>query len=261
MTKRALCVGINLYLDPRNNLRGCRNDAFDMAAFLQIELGVEQKNTVILLDKTATKANIIRVLTRMVAESMPGDYLAYCHSSHGTQVMDKNGDELDGYDEALCCYDTAEKGAEWDPDTIIIDDELRELFARLPQDMRVEAWFDTCHSGSGLRQMGMTYDRARIMLPHDRELIGMQKKRLGLAAVHSGTVLWAGCEDSGLSADTAINGKWCGAFTNAFLNVYRPILRGAVLTRVRQCLYETGYSQVPQLDLADPELRKRRVGR
>jgi hypothetical protein len=231
-----------------------------MAAFLQIELGVEQKNTVILLDKTATKANIMRVLTRMVSESRPGDYLAYSHSSHGTQVLDKNGDEPDLYDEALCCYDTAEKGAEWDPETIITDDELRELFARLPQDMRVEAWFDTCHSGSGLRQMGMTYNRARIMLPHGRELIGVQKKRLGLSE-HFGTVLWAGCEDSGLSADTAINGKWCGAFTNAFLNVYQPILRGAVLTRVRQRLFETGYSQVPQLDLADPELRKRRVGR
>lgn len=260
MTKRALCVGINEYVDSKNNLRGCRNDAFDMAAFLQIELGVEQKDVTILLDRIATKANIITALTYLVAESQPGDYLAYSHSSHGTQVVDANGDEPDFYDEALCCFDTHTLGADWNPASIITDDELRALFAGLPESVRVECWFDTCHSGSGLRKMGQSYDRARIMLPHDRELVGMEPRVLGLSE-HPGLVLWAGCEASGLSADTAIDGKWCGAFTNAFLVAYQPVQRASVLTRIRQRLYETGYDQVPQLDTIDPVLRSRRVGR
>lgn len=260
MTKRALCVGINEYVDSKNNLRGCRNDAFDMAAFLQIELGIEQKDTTILLDKVATKINVMAALRRLVAECVPGDYLAYCHSSHGTQVLDTNGDEPDLYDEALCCFDTHLLGANWNPNTIITDDELHALFSTLPNGVRLECWFDTCHSGTMLRLMGMSYDRAKIMLPNDRELVGVPRKRLGITQ-YPGTVLWAGCEASGLSADTAIDGKWCGAFTHAFLNSYQPVQRSSVLTRVRQMLSDTGYDQVPQLDTIDPVLRSRRVGR
>ena len=41
----------------------------------------------------------------------------------------------------------------WDRDTVIVDDELRELFASAPEGVLVEVLLDTCHSGSGTRDL------------------------------------------------------------------------------------------------------------
>ena len=51
-----------------------------------------------------------------------GDVLVFTNSSHGTYVADTTGDE-EKYDEAICPYDCA--------DNLIVDDDLRELFANL----------------------------------------------------------------------------------------------------------------------------------
>jgi hypothetical protein len=260
--KYALCVGINEYIDKDNTLRGCRNDAFDMAAFFQIELGVPKENVVILLDRAATKDNIMTELENMKAKARPGDYLANSHSSHGTQQPDKDGDELDYFDEALCCTNTRPLAGGWDPKTIILDDELRNYCTGLPDGVRFEAWFDTCHSGSALRQMGLSYDRARVMLADNDRLERLRdvKRMMGIIE-NPETVLWAACEADKLSADTFLDGKWCGAFTNAFLTTYHPKLaRGTILNLVREKLRQGGYDQVPQLDLVKSAFRKGLVG-
>jgi metacaspase-1 len=262
MTKRALCIGINQYLDPSNELRGCRNDAFDMAAFFQIELQIAQDNITVILDKLATKAGIMAELERLKEISMPGDYLAFSQSSHGTQQFDISGDELDLYDEALCCHDTAGLGNGWDPKTIILDDEFRDYCNQLRPGVLFEAWFDSCHSASGLKYMGMTYDKARIMVLPENEIKCVKTKkpkRMGLS-LSPYTVLWAACEADKLSADTFLNGKWCGAFTNAFLSTYGPVKRSALLSRIRDKLKQGDYDQIPQLDTVDSNLRSMLVG-
>ena len=71
----------------------------------------------------------------MVDEAKAGraNYLVFSFSSHGTPIPDQNGDETDKWDEAFCPYDTAAKGGQWDPNTIIVDDEpnARARIARL----------------------------------------------------------------------------------------------------------------------------------
>ena len=86
-----------------------------------------------LLDAQATKANVMAAsqkhggLGQGLRSGLP--YLGlFRNQSHGTQVADKNGDEADGLDEAVCFHDIAEKGGDWDPATIGIDDEFHDLF-------------------------------------------------------------------------------------------------------------------------------------
>jgi hypothetical protein len=258
MIKRALCVGINKYLLPGNDLRGCRGDAFNMAAFFEIELGVPRENIVILLDRQATKTNIMLELERMGMLSAPDDFLGYSHSSHGTKQFDINGDELDLNDEALCCYDVAPMGQGWDPKTVILDDELRQFCAGLAPGVRFEAWIDTCHSGTGLRDMGLSYDRARLLIPRGG-MASMVAKRMGIIE-NPEVVLWAACAADQLSADSFIDGEWCGAFTNAFLTSYKEVSRSLLLARVRTKLRQGGYDQVPQLEVLNPALKDMRVG-
>ena len=48
---------------------------------------------------------------------------------------------------------------------IILDDELRDLFVQLPQNVLLEVYLDTCHSGTGLRAIDMLLDRRPRYLP------------------------------------------------------------------------------------------------
>ena len=60
-----------------------------------------------------------------IARAQPGDVLVFYYSGHGSQVRDRNGDELtDGLDEIICPYDM-----DWDRGTYILDDDLDAIFA------------------------------------------------------------------------------------------------------------------------------------
>src|SRR6266446_6781346 len=59
-----------------------------------------------LTDKAATRTGILRAIqTFLLDPARPGDVLVFHYSGHGQQITDDDGDELDGYDEALVPYD------------------------------------------------------------------------------------------------------------------------------------------------------------
>ncbi len=169
MRRRALCVGINNFKNrPDAQLQGCVNDANNMAGIFKSFLGFTDEDITVLTDDQATKANIMSNLQAMVdgAKSGAYDYLAFSLSSHGTQVPDLDGDEPDKADEAFCPHDLAATlHGEWDRDHIIVDDELHDLFATLPPNVLLEVYFDTCHSGTGLRALALAPGRKPRWLP------------------------------------------------------------------------------------------------
>jgi metacaspase-1 len=113
MSKKALCVGINDYPYDGSDLNGCVNDAKAWADLLISHY-----------------------------DFAPGDVLVFTNSSHGAYVADTNGDE-ERYDEAMCPYDCA--------DNLLVDDELRELFANLPKNVQLTVISDSCHSSTVTR--------------------------------------------------------------------------------------------------------------
>ena len=156
MARRALCVGINEFksLPMSSWLSGCVNDANDLSKALK-GLGFTARSITVLRDKEATKKKVMTALTSMVEASKPGDQLVFTFSSHGTQVpsMPDDPDEPDGLDEAFACHDIKQTGDSWDRKTVIIDNELRDLFAQVPEGVLVEVLLDTCHSGTGLKDL------------------------------------------------------------------------------------------------------------
>lgn len=260
---RALVVGINQFKNlPDATLRGCVNDANDMKALLQAYSGFGAGDIVTLTDAQATKANIMGQLTQMVEGAKAGKYayLVFSLSSHGTQVPDRNGDEPDRADEAFCPNDLAEKDGAWDPDHVIVDDELRELFVQLPKSTLLEVYLDTCHSGTGLRGVDMLLGRRPRFLPPPSleafdEVEGRQSRGLARSLLEKGIVhhiLWTGCRSDQTSADAQIEGKWHGAFTFYYGKHLRAakgkISRAALLKKVRSDLKSNRYSQIPQLE-------------
>ncbi len=262
-TRRALCVGINKFKNYSNaTLQGCVNDANEMSSLLKKLLGFASTDITILTDAKATKANIMSNLKSMVDGAKAGkySYLVFSMSSHGTQVPDVSGDEPDRADEAFCPHDLAQKGNQWDTNHIIVDDELRDLFVQLPANVVLEAYLDTCHSGTGLKAIDMLLDRKPRYLPppsieafkqlEGRRQRGVARGLLGKGVVHH--ILWAACRADQTSADAHIAGGWHGAFTYYFckemLACKNSLSRAKILNKVRKDLAAGGYSQVPQLE-------------
>lgn len=270
-TRKALCAGINLFRNfPGATLQGCVNDAHDMSALLQKLLGFQSGDITVLTDAKATKANIMKNLREMVDGAKAGKYshLVFSLSSHGTQVPDLSGDEPDRADEAFCPYDLAQSGNQWDKNHIIADDELRDLFVQVPDNVLLEVYLDTCHSGTGLKAIDMLLDRRPRYLPPPsveafKEVENKRPRGLRHGLHEKGVtqqILWAACRSDQTSADANIAGGWHGAFTYFFCKeMYacnNTLTRKELLAKIRADLTAGHYSQTPQLEVDATRLAK-----
>lgn len=264
MAKKALLVGINDYKGI-SDLRGCINDVTNMRDILKTYLGFTNNDIRVLVDSRATKANIIARLQYMVKTAKPGDFLVFHFSGHGSQIRDRDGDELvDHMDELICPYDM-----NWDG-TYITDDTLNSIFSKLPNGVLLEVFLDSCHSGTGLKDANLgrpenlgpeqpTLNRylppppdIECRLEGDEDDLEPPRTFAGASRSTVHHILWAGCKDNQTSADAYINNSYNGAFTYYFCKNMRSsggsISRKELLSRVRQSLRNGGYSQVPQLE-------------
>ncbi|PBK92009.1 hypothetical protein ARMGADRAFT_1013758 [Armillaria gallica] len=153
--KKALCIGIDYlsrqgYCKELGQLKGCIKDAENISNFLSefwrfnLEGSIEIK---VLRDDSSnpdeipTRNNIIKAMQWLVDDARPEDSLFFHFSGHGGQILDKNGDEVDGYDEVIYAIDG----------DYILDDNMHELLAKsLPPSCQLTALIDCCHSGSAL---------------------------------------------------------------------------------------------------------------
>lgn len=264
MAKKALLVGINDY-QQINDLSGCINDVTNMRDVLLKYFGFKVPDIRVLVDRRATRENILSRLIWLITGTKRGDTLIFHYSGHGTRLRDRDGDELkDFMDEAICPWDT-----NWDGN-LILDDDLYKIFKDLKEGVNLEVVLDSCHSGTGTREiinmMGM---KIRFLPPPVdivcREEEGLPVKSFGMKAEQKilNHVLWAGCKDTQTSADALIGSTYNGAFTHYFCKHIRDtqgiIKRSDLLKMVRASLRHEGYSQIPQLEVAKPEKEQKLI--
>ena len=92
--------------------------------------------------RVPTRENLLRAMRWLTEGCGPGDSLVFLFCGHGVQEVDLNGDEVDGYNEALCPVDFERSG-------VILDDEINETVVRpLGRGVKLHAVMDTCHSGT-----------------------------------------------------------------------------------------------------------------
>lgn len=262
--RHALCIGINKFKKPpsANWLNGCVNDANDMAGVLHDLLGFSQDQITLLTDEHATKAHVYSALQDMVKKARSGkiSYLVFSFSSNGTQVPDTSGDESDRADEALCAYDIRAAGNQWDRRTVIVDGELHDLFSQLPPNVLLEAYFDTCHSGTGLKLADLLPGRRPKFLPPPTPL-GMDEvadsrlssyRELAARVAHPHHILFAACLASQTAADALFQKRYNGAFTYYLVKRMRStrnrVSRKELLTRIGADLRKARFAQTPQLE-------------
>src|SRR4051812_23384933 len=89
-----------------------------------------------------TRENLLLAMRWLVEDCDAGHSLVFHFSGHGVQKLDTVGDEVDGYNEALCPLDFEEKGK-------ILDDEINDPIVRpLAPGVKPPAIIDPCHSGT-----------------------------------------------------------------------------------------------------------------
>lgn len=277
MARKALIVGINLYLPPAGpNLRGCVNDAQNVAYTLNaLDIVPAKPSTMrILTDARATKDNILKNLEWLTKNAKKGDVLIYYHSSHGTQVADVENDEddIDHKDEALCPYDVARNGVI--SDGVIKDDSLNEIFSKVPESVTLDVIIDSCHSGTITKEFTFCtteievktgtprymepildvdfFLRANPLIPKQK-ILGKKKGDKEIAIANLNHILWAACRDNQTSNEDIYEGKYQGAFTYCYCKLLRKyysegVTREKLDALVGQALNNLGESQIPQLE-------------
>jgi metacaspase-1 len=264
MKRHALLVGINDYKGV-NDLQGCINDVTNVRSVLKTFFGFANSDIRVLTDGRATKKNILARLDKMVQSAVNGDYLIFHFSGHGSQIRDREGDELaDHMDELICPHDM-----NWD-DGFITDDMLSKIVLKLKKGVRMEILLDSCHSGTGTRdikpysisgQIQPEPVQYRYMRPPvdiecrylgDEETLKPPKSFRNDREITLNHILWAGCKDNQTSADALIDGQYNGAFSYYFCKHIREtsgnISRSELYTRVKNSLKYNRFSQVPQLE-------------
>lgn len=154
-TGRALIVAVGEYPEDGGweNIHG-DNDGVLMTELLRRH---HYSQIILLKNEKATKEAINRSLQQLCNDTDAGDYLFLHFSCHGQQMMDLNGDEEDGLDEALIPYDAWcwYLPGVYEGEKHLCDDELGSWIDRLRHKAgrtgQVFVLLDACHSGTANR--------------------------------------------------------------------------------------------------------------
>ena len=110
-----------------------------------------------LTDSKATAANIRKAFHQLEASASAGDLIYIHFSGHGQAVEDMNGDEVDGWDEAIIPYDARIKYVKgiYEGENHILDDELESYFTAIRKKIGHSGYLyivlDACHMGGASR--------------------------------------------------------------------------------------------------------------
>jgi hypothetical protein len=238
--KKALIFGINDYWNV-GDLQGCINDTIDY----QATLAARGFSYTTLTNSMCTGASLRTELNALVDGAQSGDVLAIAWSSHGSNKADTNGDEADGRDELICPVDF--------PADYITDDELRGIFAKLPDGVTCDVFADCCYAGTITRLVGDDLHKIPVLGNRYVPFTG-KSKNLKAKVVIVPTMkesLFAACGEGQTSSEALVGGKPRGIFSYYVckaLRSYPNYTRDQIVNYAKVKIAAIGLTQVPQLE-------------
>lgn len=255
MTQRFLCAGTN-YPGTSYQLSGCRNDALDLSEALTARRYIGE----VLLDEGVTRAVLLGKMRELVDGAESGDRLFLSFSGHGTWVPDRDGDEADRRDEAICPTDMRSAG-------VITDDTLYEVFSQAKRGVHLVFLADSCYSGSIQRfasalepgGVEMPARLVRFLPPAAWNDEGIAESPVWRAAEAAGprgkprrsALALSACSDTEVAFDAWFGTRPNGAYTYAALQALKGLPANATYRgwqrAIRELLPSVDYPQSPQL--------------
>lgn len=150
-TKRALIVAIGDY--PEETKWRPIHSLNDIPL---MQMALEKQgftDFIVITNEEADKKGIIAAIAKLESKAQKNDIIVLHFSSHGQRIADDNGDELDGYDEAIVAYGAhAFPIAGYNGQDHLRDDQIEDLVAglrrKVGKDGDVLMIADACHSGT-----------------------------------------------------------------------------------------------------------------
>lgn len=155
--KRAFLVGISHYDTALTGYQWNNINGVEDINLLNPALKNQGFTTTVLLDEQATFDNIVNQITQFTNKTKKGDVVYLHFSTHGQPIEDLNGDETDGWDEAIVpidAYKIYRKGV-YEGKYHLIDDQLntmlKELRKKIGSTGFIYVVIDACHAGTSSR--------------------------------------------------------------------------------------------------------------
>jgi hypothetical protein len=156
--KRAVLVGIDDYPGTEADLNSCVNDIKGWKTLMMDRFQFTRENIRLLVNERATKEEVITRLKWLKSGVRDGDTLVFLYSGHGTTFTER--DDFGHLDEAKDEALRLNGGYGWQ--SMLLDDELSEIFADISLEVNLTIICDSCYSG------GMA-DEKNLPLPTDLE--------------------------------------------------------------------------------------------
>jgi len=189
-SKRALVIAIGTYAENEGHGWKKISSVNDTSYILPVlrQQGFSPALTKVLVNGQATIEGINESFNTLLKEAKKGE-VVYIHvSSHGSQIEDNNGDELDNFDESIVTYNAISPkystNYELDQKQYLRDDDfgifIEKLREKLGPEGDVLVVMDNCHSGSGTRNIGDIVRGGEPPLVKDKKATSNPSKDLSL---------------------------------------------------------------------------------
>lgn len=171
--KRAFMVGISHYDTALTGYQWNNINGVEDIKLLEPVLKKQGFYLTTLIDEQATYQNITTQLSSFINKTKKGDIVYLHFSTHGQPVEDLNGDEEDGWDEAIVpidAYKLYKKGT-YEGKNHILDDQINKFVKKLREKIGPSGFLyvviDACHAGTSSRandetvrgtKVGFTYN-------------------------------------------------------------------------------------------------------
>ncbi len=219
--KRALLIGISHYDTALTGYQWNDINGVEDVNLINPILKKQGFSSTTLLDKQATYDNIIRQLTLLTNNTKKGD-LVYLHfSTHGQPVEDINGDEADGWDEAIVPIDAFKiyrKGS-YEGKKHLIDDTLNKYVKKLREKIGSTGFLyvviDACHAGTASRANDETIRGTHVGFTYTNKIFkpAANKKshyKISASAKHSDVMFLEACRPDQVNREIMAGGKKYG---------------------------------------------------
>ncbi len=253
----ALVVGIDDYIHldgvEGGDLLGAENDARGFVDYLTRGLGVPEEQILLLTGADATVQEIRRGIKNWLGDrTRAGDRVYFFYSGHGSQVLDRDGDEEDGLDETLSPADARPLS----PENDLVDDELDAMLENLAAG-EIIIILDSCSSGTATKVPGRPGRPRRLQCPLAKPKgLGTDSRGWGFVDRGQGRIIELAAsapDQTALDAefvDEDGNVTYRGAFTKYLLEALWAAVDSttlqSVLAGTRSAMREGRFEQEPQ---------------
>ena len=182
--KRAFMVGISHYDTALTGYQWNNINGVEDINLLSPILKKQGFYLTTLLDEQATFLNITSQLSTFTKQTKKGDIVYLHFSAHGQPVEDLNGDEEDGWDEAIIpidAYKNYKKGV-YEGKHHLLDDQLNTYIKKLRAKIGATGFLyvviDACHAGTSSRANDETVRGTKVGFTYNNKVFkpSTQKK-------------------------------------------------------------------------------------